>query len=58
MAGKIEKYKKLILVGIVFIALSVVFRDSENSLGVVFLGVGGLFLIAGVSNKWRGENSD
>jgi hypothetical protein len=50
-----ERYKKFILIGIIIIAMGIVFSNTlENvseSLGTVLIAVGGLFLIIGMSKK-------
>ena len=69
MNNKLEKYKRYILLGITIIALGVTFstimEDIIGSLGIVFIAVGGLFFIIGMSikkkeaeiknNKWDGD---
>jgi len=61
MAEKLEKYKRYIFVGIIIIALGVTFsttmKDSLGSLGTVFIAIGGLFFIIGMSMKKKGEES-
>ena len=47
------KYKRLIFLSIILIALGVSFNTTLDigSLGTVFIAVGGLFLIAGMARK-------
>ena len=49
------RYRKFILFGIILIAMGIVFSntldDISGSLGTVFIAVGGLFLIIGMSKK-------
>lgn len=53
------RYKKYILIGIIIIAMGIVFSnildDISGSLGTVFIAVGGLFLIIGMSKKRKEE---
>ncbi|WP_228853497.1 hypothetical protein [Aegicerativicinus sediminis] len=55
MTKKLEPYKRYIFLGIIFIALGVSFStslgDETGSLGTVFIAVGGLFFIIGMSKK-------
>jgi predicted Na+-dependent transporter len=55
MSRKLEKYRKLIFIGIIIIALGVTIsttiRDTIGSLGTVMIAVGGLFFIMGMSMK-------
>ena len=48
-----ERYRKLILLSIFMIALGVTFSNTleQGSLGTVLIAVGGLFFIAGMSEK-------
>lgn len=52
-----EKYRKFIFIGIIIIALGITFsttlKDTVGSLGTVFIAVGGLFFIIGMSKKRR-----
>lgn len=61
MAEKLEKYIRYIFAGIIIIALGVTFsttmKDSLGSLGTVFIAIGGLFFIIGMSMKTKGEES-
>lgn len=61
MAEKLEKYIRYIFAGIIIIALGVTFsttmKDSLGSLGTVFIAIGGLFFIIGMSMKKKGEES-
>ena len=57
------RYRKFILFGIILIAMGIVFSntldDISGSLGTVFIAVGGLFLIIGMSKKRKeGELND
>jgi len=53
--SKIESYKKFIFAGILVIALGITFStslsDNFGSLGTVFIAVGGLMFIIGMSKK-------
>ena len=53
------RYRKFILFGILIIAMGIVFSntldDISGSLGTVFIAVGGLFLIIGMSKKRKEE---
>ncbi|MDA9069637.1 hypothetical protein N8258_00800 [Algibacter sp.] len=55
MDTKLEKYKRFIFIGILIIALGVTFsttlKETVDSLGIVFIAVGGLFFIIGMSKK-------
>jgi Sec-independent protein secretion pathway component TatC len=55
MDTKLEKYKRFIFIGILIIALGVTFsttlKETVGSLGIVFIAVGGLFFIIGMSKK-------
>jgi hypothetical protein len=55
MRNKLEPYKRFVFIGIIAIALGVTFsttlKESVGSLGTVFIAVGGLFLIIGMSKK-------
>lgn len=55
MNNKLEPYKRFIFIGIIIIALGVTFsttlKESVGSLGTVFIAVGALFFIIGMSKK-------
>jgi sulfite exporter TauE/SafE len=55
MNSRLERYKRYIFLGIIIIALGVTFsvnmKDEVGSLGTVFIAVGGLFFIIGMSMK-------
>jgi Sec-independent protein secretion pathway component TatC len=55
MRNKLEQYKRFIFIGIMIIALGVTFsttlKESVGSIGIVFIAVGGLFFIIGMSKK-------
>jgi len=57
-----KRYKKLILFGIIIIAMGIVFsstlEDISESLGTVLIAVGGLFLIIGMSKKRTEEEQN
>ncbi len=59
METRLGKYKRYVYIGLIAIALGIAFRtvlqDTVGSLGTVFVAVGGLFLIIGMSMK-RKEN--
>ena len=61
MVEKLEKYRRYIFAGIIFIALGVTFsttmKDSAGSLGTVFIAIGGLFFIIGMSMKKKAEEN-
>ena len=50
-----ERYKRVVFMSIVLIALGVTFAttlsDRVGSLGIVFIGLGGLFMILGMRMK-------
>jgi len=53
--SKLEEYKRFIFIGIIIIALGITFstslKNSFGSLGTVFIAVGSLFIIIGMSKK-------
>ena len=55
MSKNLEKYRKFIFIGMIIIALGITFsttlKDTVGSLGTVFIAVGGLFFIMGMSMK-------
>lgn len=55
MSKKLESYKRFIFIGIIIIALGITFsttlKESIGSLGTVFIAVGALFFIIGMSKK-------
>lgn len=57
--NKLEPYQRFVLLGIILIALGVTFsttlKEAVGSLGTVFIAVGGLFLIVGMSKKRKEE---
>ena len=59
MGTKLEKYKRNIFMGIIIIALGITFattmKDSVGAFGIVFIAIGGLFFIIGMSQKRKGE---
>jgi hypothetical protein len=61
MKNQLESYRKFIFMGIIIIALGVTFsttlEDSVGSLGTIFIAVGGLFFIIGMSKKRKQEES-
>ncbi|PLX13460.1 MAG: hypothetical protein C0598_03520 [Marinilabiliales bacterium] len=59
MAQKLKDYKKFIFFSIILISLGVTFTntiDDVPSLGVVFIAIGGLFFIIGMSKKKKADN--
>lgn len=50
-------YKRFIFIGIIILTLGITLnttlKDSLNSLGTVFIAVGGLFLIIGMRKKMK-----
>ncbi len=58
---KLEKYRRYIFIGIIIIALGVTLantmKENTGSLGIVFIGVGGLFLIIDMNLKRKEDNS-
>ena len=62
MSTKPEKYKRYIYMGIVIIALGISFtttlKESVGALGIVFIAVGGLFFIIGMSQKRKGQEKN
>lgn len=59
MASKLKKSERILLFGIIIIALGVVFSttlsDKVGVLGTVFIAIGGLFFISGMSRKKKEE---
>jgi hypothetical protein len=57
-----KKYQRLAFLGIIVTALGIVFtttlKDTVGTLGIVFIGIGGFLLVAGMSEKRRSEGSD
>jgi hypothetical protein len=55
-----EGYKRIFLVGLIVIALGVIFsttlRDTLGPLGIVFIAIGGLLFIASMSRKRKEED--
>ena len=55
MNNPLERYKRYVFLGIIIIALGITFsasmKDMVGSLGTVFIAVGGLFFIIGMSMK-------
>ncbi|MDX1828652.1 MAG: hypothetical protein R3342_03805 [Lutibacter sp.] len=55
MKKQIENYRRYIFLGIIIISLGITFnttlKDVPGSLGTVFIAVGGLFFIIGMSKK-------
>ena len=55
MSKNLERYRKFIFMGMIIIALGVIFsttmKDTIGTLGTVFIAVGGLFFIFGMSKK-------
>ncbi|ODS29701.1 MAG: hypothetical protein SCARUB_05196 [Candidatus Scalindua rubra] len=55
MSERLEPYRKFIFIGIIIIVLGITFsttmKDTVGSLGIVFIAVGGLFFIIGMSKK-------
>lgn len=55
MNNRLERYKRFILLGITIISLGITFsvnmKEELGSLGTVFIAVGGLFFIIGMSMK-------
>lgn len=61
MTKKLVNYKRYIFIAIIIIALGITFtttlKDTGGSLGTVFIAVGGLLFIIGMSKKRKGEKS-
>ena len=59
MEKKPESYRKFIFIGITIIAigvtLSTTLKDTVGSLGTVFIAIGGLLFIVGMSKKRKEE---
>ena len=62
MDTKKERYRKFVFLGIIFIALGVTFsttmKDRVGSLGSIFIAVGGLFFVIGMSMKRKDNDSN
>ena len=56
---KKEEYNRIIFMGIVIISLGISFsttlKDSLGTLGLLFIALGGLFFIIGMSQKSKEE---
>jgi len=54
-----EGYKRIFFVGLILIALGVIFSttlsDKLGSSGIVFIAIGGLLFIASMSRKKQGQ---
>lgn len=52
-----DSYRRFIFIGIIIITLGITLnttlKDSLNSLGIVFIAVGGLFFIIGMRKKQK-----
>jgi len=59
MNRNLESYRRFIFIGIIVISLGITFsttlEDTVGSLGTVFIAVGGLFFIIGMSKKQKEE---
>ncbi len=59
MSRKLESYRRLILIGMTFIAVGITFsialKETASSVGIVLIAVGGLFFIVGMSRKRKEE---
>lgn len=59
---KVQGYKRQIFLGIVIVSLGIVFtnllKDEVSSLGVVFVAIGGFFLIVGMSRKRKEDHQN
>ena len=55
-------YKKIFYISLIFIALGVIFntvlKESVDSLGTVFIALGGLFLIISFGKKRKSEENN
>lgn len=55
-----EGYKRIFLIGLIVIALGVIFSttlsDKLGSLGIVFIAIGGLLFITSMSRKKKEED--
>ena len=62
MSTKLDKYKRYIFMGIIIITLGIGFcttlEDATGSLGTIFIAIGGLFFIIGMSLKRKGEKEE
>ncbi len=58
----LDNWQKRFLGAIIFIALGVAFSitriDSSNSLGIVFMSIGGLLLISGIHLKRKTDQEN
>jgi len=56
----LEPYRRKIFVGIILVALGIVYNttlsNTSGSLGIVFIGIGSLFFISGMKMKKEIEN--
>lgn len=59
MEKKLESSRKVIFLGMIIIALGITFsttlKETVGSLGTVFIAVGGLFFIIGMSKKRKDD---
>jgi len=59
MKPKRESYKRIFFLGIILIALGVIYSttlsETFGSLGIVFIAVGGLLFILAMRKKRQGE---
>lgn len=55
MEAELPKYKRILFLGIIFTALGItltnVFHEESSSIGIVFIAIGGLFIIIGAKQK-------
>ena len=55
-------YKKTFFISLIFIALGVIFntvlKESVDSLGTVFIALGGLFMIISFAKKRKSEENN
>jgi len=62
MKNQLENYRKYIFIGIIIIAFGITFsttlKDTLGSLGTVFIGVGALFFIIGMSKKRKSDEKN
>tara|TARA_Y100001934_G_scaffold112597_1_gene137756 strand:- start:185 stop:379 length:195 start_codon:yes stop_codon:yes gene_type:complete len=62
MSKKLATYRKFIFIGIIIIVLGITFsttmKDTFGSLGTVFIAVGGLFFIIGMSKKRKEDEQN
>lgn len=62
MKNQLENHRKYIFIGIIIIAFGITFsttlKDTLGSLGIVFIVVGAIFFIIGMSKKRKSDEKN